>query len=165
MDNDKETKTPFEITDDKTANWAFKKLAEVQKQLKEKDDELAGYKKQNQEWYERVTRPLKKSEDIFEQLIEQYRQTKLDKKVDVPAGRTEVRHTKDFQKDIDKLVPYLKTNFPEFIKEEPKWGDFKKKLKVHGEIAIDPNGEEVPGIHVAVKESVLYKPNKLGDEL
>lgn len=167
MDEIKEApeKKPFVIEDDNTANWAFRKLAEVKQKLDIKDQQKSAFDKQTQEWYESETKPLKESQDYFEQLIEQYRQKRPDGKVKVPAGYTIVRHTKRYQRDPSKLVPFVEKNYPDLLKKDIKWGDFKKQLTDYEGVAIDPNGEKVPGIEVIEKESVNYHPNKVGDDL
>ncbi|EEI25680.1 hypothetical protein HMPREF0519_0183, partial [Lentilactobacillus hilgardii DSM 20176 = ATCC 8290] len=52
MDQVKEAseKKPFVIEDDNTANWAFRKLAEVKQKLDIKDQQKAAFDKQTQEW-------------------------------------------------------------------------------------------------------------------
>lgn len=163
MDEIKEApeKQTFVIDDDNKANWAFRKLAEVKHELDIKAQQKAGFDEQTKEWYESETKSLKESQDYFEQLIEQYRQTQPDGKVKVPAGYTSLRHAKQYQREPSKLLPFVEKNYPDLLKKDIKWADFKKQLTDYDGVAIDQNGEKVPGITVIEKESVSYHPNKL----
>lgn len=167
MDEIKEApeKQTFVIDTDQKANWAFRKLAEVNQKLTVKEQQKKAFDEQTQNWYESETKPLKESQDYFEQLIEQYRQSKPDGKVKVPAGYTSVRHSKQYEREPSKLLPFVEKNYPDLLKKDIKWGDFKKRLTDYQGVAIDPNGEKVPGITVIEKESVSYHPNKVGDQL
>lgn len=158
-------KKPFVIDDDQKANWAFHKLAEAHKELEDVKDKKRMFDRQNQEWFESESKSFVEAIDYFEQLLEQYRQTKPNGKVKVPAGYTQMRHTKEFERDVNKLIPFVEKNFPDYVKKDIKWGDFKKQLTDYDGVAIDPNGQKVPGIRIRDKVSISYKPNKLGDEL
>lgn len=165
MDNVKEaeSKERFVIDDDSKANWALRKMAEISEKLDKVNEQKKLLDEQNDQWYERKTKKLNDDWDDFATQLEGYRLQQPNQKIDLPAGKTVTRHTKDYQYKKDDLLKYLKANHPEFIKktESAKWGDFKKTIKVHGDKVIDANGELVPDMKVVEQEKTTYYPAKL----
>lgn len=160
-----EIKERFSIKNDDEADWAFEKLAEYQHKadlLEEQKEEFAKkYQQRIDKWYNPQNNSIQDQVAYFQSLIEEYRLTKPDGKVNVPSGKTSVRTTKKFIKDENKLLVYVESNHPKFIENtsKVKWGDFKKTLKpVNGKV-IDENGEIVEGITTQEETKVTYKPN------
>lgn len=153
----------YRIKDDTNANWAFRQLKEINDDLETIKAQKKEYDQQNEEWFNRESNKLNQNKEFFESLIEEYRLTKPNGKINVPAGKTVVRHTKKFDRDDDELLSYLKqNNLTEAIefKEKVKWAELKKQLNVYGDKAIDENGQVVPGITVSEVENVSYQPTK-----
>ncbi|KRK48169.1 hypothetical protein FC96_GL001905 [Secundilactobacillus kimchicus JCM 15530] len=158
----------FHINDDTAANWAFRKLAEINRELKDKQEQKHEFDRQTQEWFDRTTHDLNESHDYFESLLEEYRQTRPDGKINVPAGKAMVTKRKNWEHDDEQLQSFVATSHPEFIESKLtlKWGDFKKTLTpVKGGKAIDQDGQIVPGIHVTEREDVKFTPTKGVDDL
>lgn len=172
MDNVKESepKERFVVDDKGKANWCMQQLGKYEDQLAKLADDKDLMDAQNQQWYDRKCEEPRQKVDYFTSLLEEYRQTLPDGKLDLPAGRAKVTHSKKFIYDDDALLKYVQKTNPDYVKTEPqlKWGDFKKTLKVYGDKAIDNNGEVVPGMQVKITEHVSYKPsviNPLGGSL
>ncbi len=58
------------------------------------------------------------------------------------------------------LLAHIKqSGMSDFIKEDVRWGDFKKTLQVvetdDGFVAVDENGEVVPGVIVAPEKTTF----------
>lgn len=160
-----EVKERFFLKNDDEADWAFEKLAEYKHQSEQlesrRDEFVAKYQQKIDDWYNPQNTSVQDQINYFQSLIEEYRLTKPDGKVNVPSGKTSVRTTKKFIKDENKLLVYVESNHPEFIENtsKVKWGEFKKTLKPVNGKAIDENGEIVEGITTQEETKVTYKPN------
>lgn len=152
----------FEIKDDTTANWAFQRLAELEKELDDKTEQYKVYIDQAEEWKRRETCKLTDSIDYFKQLIERYRRALPNGKVNVPAGKTMVKHTKKAMYDDVKLLDFTRINYPSLIKTSyaVNKADLKKRLTTDGNgHYIDEDGQIVSGMHYEETETVTYKVN------
>lgn len=160
-----EVKERFSVKNDDEADWAFEKLAEYQRQAdqleKQREEFAKKYQKRIDDWYNPQNTSIQDQINYFQGLIEEYRLTKQDGKVNVPSGKTSVRTTKKFIKDENVLLAYVESNHPEFIENNPKikWGEFKKTLKPVNGKAVDENGEFVEGITTQEETKVTYKPD------
>lgn len=152
-------KERFRITDDVKANWAFQQLAEKQsernKQLKKYQEFVA----QNEEFKERTVGAIDRDIEYFQSLINEYRETLDDKKVNVPAGQTITTKTKSPVYDDEQLLKTVQNKYPEFINSTVAKGDFKKTLNAVNGKYVDENGEVVDGITYEDKETVSFKLN------
>ncbi|WP_324722223.1 host-nuclease inhibitor Gam family protein [Latilactobacillus curvatus] len=150
----------FEVTDDKSANWAFQKLAEIKPK---KDEMLKKYKvfiDQAEEWREKEIGKLNDREAYFQGMIESYRLTLPDKKVNVPAGQTIVSHRKKVEYEESDLIEFVKNNHPDYIRQEVNKADFKKIIKPSQDGKyVDEDGQIVKGMHYEKAETVTYKTN------
>ncbi|BCX31299.1 hypothetical protein LTWDN19_18660 [Latilactobacillus curvatus] len=150
----------FEVTDDKSANWAFQKLAEIKPK---KDEMLKKYKvfiDQAEEWREKEIGKLNDREAYFQGMIESYRLTLPDKKVNVPAGQTIVNHRKKVEYEESDLIEFVKNNHPDYIRQEVNKADFKKIIKPSQDGKyVDEDGQIVKGMHYEKAETVTYKTN------
>lgn len=155
------TEERFKITDDDKANWAFRKLAEKEAELNEINEKADARVAQDEAWRERKAKPINDDIEYFKSLINEYRETLEDKKVDVPAGQTITTHSKSPVYDDDVLLNTVKDKYPEFIKQTVAKGDLKKTLKPANGKWVDKNGEIVEGMTYEEKETVTFKPNKL----
>lgn len=158
-----EVKERFEIATDEQADWAFERLAQYRQQQinlsNEKSKYLEMYNKKISDWFEPQNNNLNNQISYFESIIENYRRTKPDQKVNVPSGKTSIRTSNVYIKDDDELTAYVEKEHPEFIKPTVVWGDFKKTLTLVNGQAVDENGEVVKGITTKQESKVFYKPN------
>ncbi|MCY9806536.1 host-nuclease inhibitor Gam family protein [Lentilactobacillus senioris] len=160
-----EVKERFFLKNDDEADWAFEKLAGYKRQSKQLENQrekfAKKYQKRIDDWYNPQNTSIQDQISYFQGLIEEYRLTKPDGKVNVPSGKTSVRTTKKFIKDENVLLAYVESNHPEFIESNPKvkWGEFKRTLKPVNGKAVDENGEIVEGITTQEETKVTYKPN------
>lgn len=150
----------FQITDMNSLNWVFRKLAALS--AKEKDvKQLADAERERiNDWENRELISLHNDKNYFESLVSAYHAKQLEenpkaKTLSTPFGKSKSRASKPQPKpvDKDKLLQHVKaTGMTEFIKEEVKWGDFKKLLHIHeadGQpVVIDENGTIVEGVEV-----------------
>lgn len=154
----------FSITDDNTADWALKRIAEERKELErlvaiadQQIEELELKKKHLKEITERKTAFLKGClAQYFEKVP--HKATKTQETYKLLSGSLVFKLPKQTMvKDDAKLLKYLHENgMEEYIKteEKPKWGDFKKTLTivdgkvidtVSGEVVEAVRAEEEPG--------------------
>lgn len=158
-----EIKEPYRISDDSGADWAFTELAKNKKVAenlqKQADIYRESYNSKVDKWLNPQMDKVNDNISYFEGLIEDYRQTKPDGKVNVPSGKTSTRTTKKWNKDDKLVLSYVEANHPEFIKPTLNWADFKKTLKPVNGKAVDENGEFVEGIETHEETTVSYKPD------
>jgi Bacteriophage Mu Gam like protein len=153
-------KESFRITNIESLNWVFRKLAALS--AKEKDvKQLADAERERiNDWENRELVALHSDKNYFESLVSAYHAKQLEenpkaKTLSTPFGKSKSRATKEQPKavDKDKLLQHVKeTGMTEFIKEEVKWGDFKKILHIHEvdgkPVAIDESGTIVEGVEI-----------------
>ena len=145
----------FTIENLDSANWAFRKLAAIERkrgEIKElADKEIERIK----EWQEQEEKGLNNSKEFFEGLLTEYfiRQKEVDPKfkISTPYGKVSSRKQQPkWNYDNDKVIEWLKKNNSELIriKEEPDKREIKKAYKVVGNSVVTENGEIVEGITV-----------------
>ena len=128
----------FHIDDDKTAEWAIN-------QIREAEAEKAKWKKFYDERYQVICNECDLTIANMKSLLQSYLEkvphkvTKTEESYTLPSGKIYLKkQDPDFDfKGNKKFLEWLHENkMTDFIKttEEPKWGDFKKKL------AKDPEG-------------------------
>lgn len=152
----------FEVTDAKSANWAFQKLAEIKTKKDEKLEQYKVFIDQAEEWREKEIGKLNDQEAYLQGLIENYRLTLPDKKVNVPAGKTIVRRSKKVEYKESDLIEFVKNNHPDYIKQTlaVNKADFKKIIKPSQDGKyVDEDGQIVEGMHYEETETVTYKTN------
>lgn len=163
-----EEKERFEITDEATLHWTFRKMRELKGKIAEKE-ELAKveYSRIDEErklvdvWLEKETNSFSQSIEHFEHLIREYhlallKKDESQKTLSTPFGKSKtVTSAEQPDKgDEEKLLKYAKENkLTELIKVEEsiRWGDLKKTLKVVGGNVVDENGEIVEGAKIKPK--------------
>lgn len=130
----------FTVTDDQTADWCLRKIAEA-------DEELARLN----DWYERQKALAQERHDsrvqYFTGLLLEYfltvpaHETKTMSKYALPSGDLVLTKAKtDYAKsDEGKLLSWCVTNDPDLVKTtvSPKWADLKKRLTVVGGKIVD----------------------------
>ena len=145
----------FTIENLDSANWAFRKLAAIERKRSE-IKELADKEIQRiKEWQKQEEKGLNNSKEFFEGLLTEYfiRQREVDPKfkISTPYGKVSSRKQQPkWNYDNDKVVEWLKKNNSELIriKEEPDKREIKKAYKVVGNNVVTENGEIVEGITV-----------------
>lgn len=149
----------FRIGDDDVANWAVKKI-KVEKDELMRLTELAGREiSRINEQVERAKRRYQQNTDFLTSCLANYFQQvphviskgKTKATYRLLSGTLTMKFGKpDFKRDDEKLVSWLKDNgYKDMVKtkEEPMWGDLKKKLAATGEIVtFAETGEILEGV-------------------
>lgn len=160
-----EEKERFEITDESTLHWTFRKMRELRGKIVEKEElAKADYARIDEErklvdvWLDNETRSFSQSIEHFDHLIREYHLALLNedgtqKTLSTPFGKSKTTTTAEQpdKGDEEKLLKYAKDNkLTDLIKVEEtiRWGDLKKTLKVVDGKVIDENGEIVEGAKV-----------------
>ncbi|GKV65479.1 MULTISPECIES: host-nuclease inhibitor Gam family protein [unclassified Sporosarcina] len=168
-----EEKERFEITDESSLHWTFRKMRELKGEIAEKEelakleyDRIDEDRKLVDVWLEKETNPLLQSIEYFDHLIREYHMTLLSKDdskktLSTPYGESKTTTTAEQpdKADDEKLLEYVKeNNLTKFLKveESVRWGELKKSLMVSGENVVDESGEIVKGVKVKPK-TVNYK--------
>lgn len=147
----------YHVTTDVEAGRQFQKLAELDQQETDLKEQKQAYIRQITEWYDRKMNAINEKRDNAQALINEYRLTKPDGKVDTPFGQTIVRHSTKTKYDETTLTDYLKDSHPELLKYSVNKNELKKAVKNVDGRAVDENGEIVDGIKFEQTESVSYK--------
>lgn len=155
--------TEFIIDDDLKANWAFKKLAEDEQKLNELNDKRKSFLKQTNDWYESESSKVINNQDYLKHKLDEYRETLPDNKINVPAGKSSVRHTFKPVYEDEKVIDYVKSNHPDLLKYTYNKSDLKKSIKNVDGKAVDENGQIIDGITFEPRETVSFRLNK-GDK-
>lgn len=149
------TQERFRIDNLEAANWAFRKLAAIERKRKE-IQELANKEIERiKEWQEREERSLDNSKEYFEGLLTEYFAREREKdpkfKISTPYGKVSARKQQPkWHYDEDKLVKWLKENNQNLlrVKYEPDKNEIKRVYKVVGTNVVTEDGEIVEGITV-----------------
>ena len=147
----------YHVTTDVEAGRQFQKLAELDQQETDLKEQKQAYIRQITEWYDIKMNCINEKRDNAQALINEYRLTKPDGKVDTPFGQTIVRHSTKTKYDETTLTDYLKDSHPELLKYSVNKSELKKAVKNVDGRAVDENGEIVDGIKFEQTESVSYK--------
>ena len=145
----------FTIQDLDSANWAFRKLAAIEKKRKEiktlADKEIERVKN----WQQQEEEGLNNSKEFFEGLLTEYfvKQKEVDPKfkISTPYGKVSSRKQQPkWSYEDEKVLNWLKENDTELIriKEELNKAELKKKYQVVGNEVITEDGEIVEGITI-----------------
>lgn len=147
----------YHVTTDVEAGKQFQKLAELETQESALKEQKQAYIRQITEWYDKKMNAITEKRDNAQALINEYRLTKEDGKVDTPFGQTIVRHSTKTKYDDATLTDYLKNSHPELLKYSVNKAELKKAVKNVDGKAIDENGEIIDGIKFEQSESISYK--------
>lgn len=162
IDDGTQEKERFKIENLEAANWAFRKLAAIERKKKE-IQELANKEIERiKAWQEQEERGLDNSKEFFEGLLTEYFAREREKdpkfKISTPYGKVTARKQQPkWNYDEDKLVKWLKENNQNLIriKYEPDKNEIKKTYKIVGTNVVTEDGEIVEGI------SVEERPEKI----
>ncbi|GIN17485.1 hypothetical protein J32TS2_28410 [Shouchella clausii] len=151
----------FKITDQESLNWAFRKIAALKTQMEETDAIAAKEIERIHLWAAEQHKPVKQSIEFFESLITQYHMQLLEsdpkapKTLKTPHGKSKSTRRKPAPVAVnkDKLLEHVKeAGMSDYIKEEIRWGDFKKTLSIttaDGQsVVVDAWGQRVEGVEI-----------------
>ncbi|AST97317.1 host-nuclease inhibitor Gam family protein [Shouchella clausii] len=150
----------FKITDQESLNWAFRKIAALKTQMEETDAIAAKEIERIHLWAAEQHKPVKQSIEFFESLIAQYHMQLLEenpkaKTLKTPHGKSKSTRRKPAPVAVnkDKLLEHVKeAGMSDYIKEEIRWGDFKKTLSIttaDGQpVVVDAWGQRVEGVEI-----------------
>ncbi len=146
----------FMIQDLDSANWAFRKLAAIEKKRKEIKELADKEIERIRNWQQQEEKGLNNSKEFFEGLLTEYfvRQKEVDPKfkISTPYGKVSSRKQQPkWNYEDEKVLNWLKENDTELIriKEEVNKAELKKKYKAVGkEVITEDGGEIVEGITI-----------------
>lgn len=157
----------FEISDLESLNWAFRKLSALKSKEKEIKQLSDLERERIAQWEQGELTSIHNSVSFFEGHIQRYHAQQLNadpkaKTISTPYGKSKTRKSSEApeQKDKAKVLQYVIENeLDDCIKNEVKWAELKKKLKIvelgDEKVVIDENGQFVPGVMVK-PESISY---------
>lgn len=155
----------FTIEDESQANWALRKIKQLQDE-KEKNVSLANAEIEKiEEWLNATNDQVQQSIDYFQSLLAEYamEQRKNDpkfKSLKLPNGRIGFRKQQPkWEYDNEKVIEALKASERDDlirVKEEPDKSAIKKAFKVAENKVINPDtGEVVEGITIEQREDAF----------
>ena len=155
MEEDTQEKERFRIENLEAANWAFRKLAAIERKKKE-IQELANKEIERiKAWQEQEERGLDNSKEFFEGLLTEYFAREREKdpkfKISTPYGKVSARKQQPkWNYDDEKLVNWLLENDKELVrvKYEPDKNEIKKTYEIVGTNVVTEDGEIVEGIAI-----------------
>jgi hypothetical protein len=169
-----DVKAPFEIKDDKAADWALRKIREAEARIEQVQRFADERKAEIDAWAETATEREAHTITFFTGLLKAYhfklhQDNPRIKTIKLPAGELQLRKSQpQYSRDDDKLTAWLKAHRPEFvrIKESPDWAEAKKALAVAGRHLVDPEtGEIVDGVEVYEPGEPTFRvKTRKGDE-
>lgn len=152
----------FIIDNDQKAEWALKKVSEIdqeykrlidicEKQIDFYENKILGYEQKRNNQRSGLIGMLAR---YFETVPSKATKTQATYKF--PSGKLVYKFEKQSLKpDNDLLIEQLKdTPFVE-MKPSLKWGEYKETLKIIGDKVIDESGEIVEGVSVETKAAVF----------
>lgn len=158
----------FVISNDQTAEWAIKKIAEeraeTQRYINVCDTMIADYamKKQKAQEYlvNKTSFLIGKLQEYF--LTVPHKEAKTQETYKLPSGTLKMKYgTPEFVRDEEKLLKWAKENAPECVKvkETANWAEIKKNSSIAEERVVTNDGEIVEGV------SVVWNPNRFEVEI
>ena len=154
----------FIVDTEQKANWALRKIKQLQGKMNANADLAAEEIAKIETWEKEVNESLQQSILFFNGLLEQYHRKVYGENPDIktiklPHGQLKMRAQQpEFIRDNDKLLAWLEskgTIGKAYIKiaKSPHWGELKERLRIAGDRMVDPEtGEVVPGVEVVERE-------------
>ena len=146
-------KPRFRITDDRAADWAMRKIKEL-------EDDTGFWRGYYAEQIGKVSRANSACIERLTELLAEYfagvphRETKTQSYYALPAGKIGYkRQGTQYERDDDVLLPWLKETHPEMVEvfEFPVWRDLKNRIDVlDGNVVDRETGEIVPGVTATI---------------
>ena len=145
----------FVVQDLDSANWAFRKLAAIEKKRAEIKELADKEVERIRNWQQQEEESLNNSKEFFEGLLTEYyvRQKEVDPKfkISTPYGKVSSRKQQPkWNYEDEKVLKWLRENDTELIriKEEVNKAELKKKYQVAGNEVVTEDGEIVEGITI-----------------
>lgn len=155
MQEDTQEKKRFRIENLEAANWAFRKLAAIERKKKEVQELAQKEIERIKAWEQQEISSLDNSKEFFEGLLKEYFAREREKdpkfKISTPYGKVSARKQQPkWHYDEAKLIEWLKENNKDLlrVKYEPDKNEIKKVYKVVGTNVVTEDGEIVEGITV-----------------
>lgn len=177
---DDDGRAAFRVNSPDAAEWACRKLAQVQQQIADADSQAATEIRRINDWREHEQRHLAPARDFFESLLIDWHRRLCDAELAeagswdkvrhktrrLPSGEVSARLAPDSWAATDEpaFIAWAKTEWPGLVKtkESANIAQAKTVLRAESTTAIDPlTGELVPGITVTPGEvhySVKVEP-------
>ena len=157
-----ETQERFKIDNLEAANWAFRKLAAIERKKKEVQELAQKEIERIKTWEQQEISSLNNSKEFFEGLLTEYFAREREKdpkfKISTPYGKVSARKQQPkWHYDDEKLVNWLLQNDKELVrtKYEPDKNGIKKKYKVVGTNVVTEDGEIVEGITIEERQEKI----------
>lgn len=165
-EQDAPTEPGFVIDTLEKAEWAMRKIAWYVRKNREVQELAARRVLQIESWAQKETENIADQIAFFESLLQPWAERELAeskrRSIKLPQGTLGFRKSQPkFDRDEDKLLPWVKDNKPEHlvVRESVDWAGLKKRLTVANGIAITEEGEVVPGVTVTrVPDKFYVKP-------
>ena len=148
----------FKVDDDQKANWALRKIKQMQEQIKENNDLADAEIDKIERWRNTENEKAEADIEYFQSLLAEYAITKREqdpkfKSLKLPNGRFGFRkRPAKWQYDDEAVIAQLKeSKLTDFVrvKEEINKRDLRQFVKVEGDKVINPEtGEIIEGINV-----------------
>lgn len=155
----------FIVDTEQKANWALRKIKQLQEKMDANADLAAEEIARIEMWEKEVNEGLHQSILFFTRLLERYHRGVYEENPDIktiklPHGQLKMRAQQPkFVRDDDKLLAWMKKEWPDIhpyyikITERPDWKDLKDFLEVCGDKMVDPeSGLIVEGVEVIARE-------------
>jgi len=153
------------ITADSRIMYHKGKQQEIEGMVKSQVDALESKIARLKEWGEEAKEPYLNKERFYTHRLEFFLRDQLNnglkkKSIELPNVKLKmVKQQPEFTKDEDMLFKYAKANEMVKVKESTDWTAVKKAGKVVGNVLIDENGEQIPGVEV------MPRPDKFSIEV
>ncbi|WP_203663752.1 host-nuclease inhibitor Gam family protein [Lacticaseibacillus sp. 53-4] len=161
------------VTDVGSADWALRKLAELDREDKEDQEEASKHITEWTDWRDHMLESRQSFRDFLTHELTAYATNKRvadpKYKLTVPGGVVSFTHYKPKVAvgDADAALKFVKDNWDEKeqagvikVTEKLQLTPFKKALKVAGDKVVDADGQPVEGVMVEPEhESISIKPN------
>ena len=159
LTNEEEEKKPFVIETKEQAIWAMRRIATLEKDFREEEEAAKKEIELIHAWVEKQKERYEKDTEYLRYQLEQYHRKQLEnnpqaKTIRLPHGTMKIRAQQPhWEWDEDKLLPWLRANKPEMVREKVTYNIDKKavkdKVSVNEGTAVDQEtGEVIPGIAV-----------------
>ena len=157
----------FRIMSMSALDETMQRLQELHKQDAEIKQRADAQRDQINRWEDKERSKLQEEIEYQESLVQDFHSRLLledpkKKTLSTPFGSSKSRYSKAAPEQVDKdtLLAYVQeNNMRNYIKEETKWGDFKKTLTIAdldgNQVAVDENGQVVPGV-IVKPETINY---------
>lgn len=163
-------KEQFRIDTVEKADWAVRKIAKYQEEIKKDQADAQAIIDKTKQWLASRTKEHQDQIDFFQEMLrpfamQQLAESKKKKSCKVPSGTLGFRASSDnYEKNDDDLLIWAQVSAPDYVEQKPslKWGELKKSCKTANGKLITADGEIVPGVKVVSQPDVFYvKVNEL----